>query len=447
MTEDYTTAGKLDSIAGWFVALSAFIAGFVAFGVMYSFGAFFTSMEAEFHASRTATSAFFAATGMLFYFFGSITGRLSDRFGPRRIVLAGAVIMGTGLTLTAAAPRMWTGYLTYGVGAGIGASCAYIPTLALVGGWFTRHRTTALGLAAAGTGCGTLLMPPVAAALIQAHGWRTAYVLFAASSFILLLICACLARPSPLVQRHQMTMELRDIVRSRPFALLYASWVLATTGLIMAMVFLVPFAHDVGRWAGCRLRADLHHWRHEHSRTRRDWFHQPEGRSGAALQIVGANNGGELPVVAAFQRLWLAGRLRRDVRIWLRGADRADARGIDRVFRPRESWHDAGRVFHRLRYFSRMRTAGRRLDHRLDRQLSMGRCIRARNGRSGLHRGRTITARTLGCCFDALIPAFMCLGALGWEHVGRICDHGRTSFDRAVLFSLRFRLWRLSVQF
>jgi MFS family permease len=245
MTEDYTAAGKMDSLAGWLVALSAFIAGFVAFGVMYSFGAFFTSMEAEFHTSRTATSAFFAATGMLFYFFGSIAGRLGDRFGPRRIILAGAVIMGTGLTLTAAAPRMWTGYLTYSVGAGIGAACAYIPTLALVGGWFTRYRTMALGLAAAGTGCGTLLMPPVAAALIQAQGWRTAYALFAASSFVLLLICAGLARPSPLAREHQ-TMELRDVVRSRPFALLYASWLLATTGLTMAMVFLVPFAHDVG---------------------------------------------------------------------------------------------------------------------------------------------------------------------------------------------------------
>jgi MFS family permease len=245
MTEDYTAVSKLDSLGGWLVALSAFIAGFVAFGVMYSFGAFFTSMEAEFHTSRAATSAFFAATGMLFYFFGSIAGRLSDRFGPRRIVVAGAVIMGSGLTLTAAAPQMWTGYLTYGVGAGIGAACAYIPTLALVGGWFTRHRTMALGLAAAGTGCGTLLMPPVAAALIQAHGWRTAYALFAIGSFILLLICAGLARPSPLAQGHQ-TMVLRDVVRSRPFVLLYASWVLATTALIMAMVFLVPFAHDVG---------------------------------------------------------------------------------------------------------------------------------------------------------------------------------------------------------
>lgn len=232
-------------MAGWLAALSAFIAGFVAFGVMYSFGVFFTSMEAEFHASRTATSAFFAITGMLFYVFGSVTGRLSDRFGPRPVVSMGAVIMGAGLALTAAAPRMWAGYLTYGVGVGAGASCAYVPTLALVGGWFIRHRTTALGLAAAGTGCGTLLMPPVAAVLIQAHGWRTAYVLFGAGSFVLLLLCAGLARPPPLARGNQAT-KLRHVVRSRPFVLLYASWVLATTGLTMAMVFLPSFAHASG---------------------------------------------------------------------------------------------------------------------------------------------------------------------------------------------------------
>jgi MFS family permease len=245
MTQHHLVAHAPDSGAGWLVVLSAFIAGFVVFGVMYSFGVFFTPMEAEFHASRTGISVFFAITGMLFYFFGSITGRLSDRFGPQRIVAAGAVIMGAGLTLTAAAPRMWIGYLAYGAGAGIGASCAYIPTLALVGGWFTRHRTTALGLAAAGTGCGTLLMPPVAAVLIQAYGWRTTYALFGAGSFVLLLLCARFARPSPLAQVGQAT-SLRCVVWSRPFALLYASWVLATTGLVTSMVFLSPFALATG---------------------------------------------------------------------------------------------------------------------------------------------------------------------------------------------------------
>ncbi|WIM13019.1 MFS transporter [Enhydrobacter sp.] len=245
MTQAQVSADAADSFVGWLAALSAFIAGFVVFGVMYSFGVFFTPMETEFHASRTATSVFFALTSMLFYFFGSVTGRLSDRFGPRRIVLAGAVIMGVGLALTAAAPRMWIGYLTYGAGAGVGASCVYIPTLALVGGWFIRHRTTALGLAAAGTGCGTLLIPPVAAVLIQAHGWRTTYVLFGAGSFMLLLLCAGLARQPPLGQTSRTT-KLIGVVRSRPFTLLYASWVLATTGLVVSMVFLPPFAHATG---------------------------------------------------------------------------------------------------------------------------------------------------------------------------------------------------------
>lgn len=244
-TQDRAVADAPDSLAGWLAALSAFIAGFVGLGVMYTFGVFFTPMEAEFHTSRTATSVFFAITGMLFYLFGSVAGRLSDRFGARPIVLVGAIIMGAGLALTAAAPQMWTGYLTYGVGVGIGAACAYIPTLALVGGWFIRYRTMALGLAAAGTGCGTLLLPPLAAVLIEAHGWRTAYAWFAAGSFLLLLACAALAHRPPLGRTGQMT-ALRHVVRSRQFVLLYTSWVLATTGLVAAMVFLPPFANAAG---------------------------------------------------------------------------------------------------------------------------------------------------------------------------------------------------------
>lgn len=245
MTQHRAAADAPDSLAAWLAAGSAFIAGFVAFGVMYSFGVFFTPMEAEFHASRAATSVFFAITGALFYSFGSVAGRLSDSLGPRRIIAAGAVIMGSGLAGMAVVPQMWAGYLTYGAGVGIGAACAYIPTLALVGRWFMRHRTTALGLAATGTGFGTLLIPPLAALLIQALGWRTAYASFGAGSFVLLLLCAGLARRPPLGRETQRT-KLRHVMRSRPFALLYVSWVLATTGLVASMVFLPPFAHATG---------------------------------------------------------------------------------------------------------------------------------------------------------------------------------------------------------
>ena len=78
--------------------------------------------------------------------------------------------------MTALIDRIWIGYLTYGIGVGVGAACAYVPTLAAVGGWFVRRRNTALGLAAAGTGCGMLIVPPLAAVLIDNIGWRMADV-------------------------------------------------------------------------------------------------------------------------------------------------------------------------------------------------------------------------------------------------------------------------------
>ncbi|MEO9190454.1 MAG: hypothetical protein ABI224_10720 [Acetobacteraceae bacterium] len=81
-------------------------------------------LETEFHASRAATSAFFSITGFLFYMIGPITGHLSDRLGPRVMVGLGAAIMGGSLVLTAFIGQLWVGYLTYGIGLGVGAACA-----------------------------------------------------------------------------------------------------------------------------------------------------------------------------------------------------------------------------------------------------------------------------------------------------------------------------------
>jgi len=83
----------------------------------------------------------------------------------------GAAEMGGGLILTGFIGQMWEGYLTYGVGVGIGAARAYMPTLAVLGGWFVRQRNTAFGTAAAGSGCGMLTVPPMSAALIDWCGW------------------------------------------------------------------------------------------------------------------------------------------------------------------------------------------------------------------------------------------------------------------------------------
>ena len=242
-----TITADLDSPRAWLTVMSAFAASFIVFGVIYSFGVFLKPMAAEFHVGAVGSSAFFSITAALFYSSGALAGCLADRFAPRVIVAVGAAILGSGLCLTAAADRIWLCYLAYGIGVGIGGACCYMPSLAIVGGWFIRRRNTALGVAAAGTGCGTMVFPPLAAELIQRYGWRTTNIIFGIAAGVVLLGCAVVVASPPIARstgdsRH----PLKTIFGSRPFVMLYLSWVLATTALFVPFVFLPGFARDHG---------------------------------------------------------------------------------------------------------------------------------------------------------------------------------------------------------
>jgi MFS family permease len=253
-----STAGRPDSAQAWVMVLVAFVVGFVVFGTLYSFGAFFGPMAAEFQASRTAVSAFFSITGLIFYLAGSAAGHFGDRLGPVVMVGVGAVVMGGGLILTGLIDQMWQGYLTYGVGVGIGAACAYMPSLAILGGWFVRQRNAAFGTAAAGTGCGMLVIPPASALLIGRFGWRTTSVIVGAGCAVLLVLAAVLVRSPPLIADSPKR-PVGGTVRSFDFLMLYASWVLATTALFVPFVLLPDYAsvHGASGLAGSMLLAVL----------------------------------------------------------------------------------------------------------------------------------------------------------------------------------------------
>lgn len=236
---------QIDSPRAWLVVAAAFIVGFVVFGILYSFGAYLEPMRLAFGASRTAVSSLFSATGLVFYFAGPFAGHWGDRLGPRPMALAGAVVLAGGLALAGTAGSLGLAFTAYAIGAGIGCALAYAPSLAVVGGWFDAKRHAALGVAAAGTGCGTLVLPPLAAALIDTFGWRTAFPLLGLLCGALLLIAAALVSPPP-VRAAQAGRKLGDVVRSRPFLLLYASWVCATTALFVPFVFLPVHAAQLG---------------------------------------------------------------------------------------------------------------------------------------------------------------------------------------------------------
>jgi MFS family permease len=225
---------------------AAFAATFTVFGIAYSFGAFFSSMAEEFGASRGATSAIFSITAFLYFFLGLWSGRASDRFGPRPVLLVGAIAMGSGLALTSRIDRIETGYVTYGLGVGIGVACVYVPMVAAVSGWFERYRAMALGIAVSGIGLGTLAVAPLAAALIERFGWRTTYLLFGAGAATVLALCALVARRPPVPAAAPVSLRLGDVVRTRAFVSLYGANLLMSLALFVPFVFLPGFAEAHG---------------------------------------------------------------------------------------------------------------------------------------------------------------------------------------------------------
>jgi MFS family permease len=228
----------------WAVVGAAFVSMFTVFGVAYSFGAFFQPMAREFQAGSGATSAVFAITAFCYFTLGAISGAVADRLGPRRVLLFGALVMGSGLVLTAISPSIWVGYLTYGLGVGIGTACGYVPMVAAVGGWFDRRRALAIGIAVTGIGVGTLAAAPLAEVLILRFGWRVTYAVFGVASFLLLAGCAGLARRPP--ASSQAPLRLGRAVRTREFATIYATGLLTGFSLFMAFVHLVPYATSRG---------------------------------------------------------------------------------------------------------------------------------------------------------------------------------------------------------
>ena len=237
----------LDSAAGWAVVGATFLSTFTVFGVAYSFGSFFGPMADEFGSPRSAIALFFSITTFLYFGLGVVTGRIGDRIGPRPVLLFGAVCLVAGLLATSRVESLWVGYLTYGIGVGIGVACAYVPMVATVGLWFVRRRTAALGVAVAGIGVGTLVVAPIAEALIERRGWRDTYVIMAVAAAVLLGLAALGARHPPGHGSGGDVVPLGQVIRgSRAFGLLYLSSVALVFALFIPFVFLGDYLTERG---------------------------------------------------------------------------------------------------------------------------------------------------------------------------------------------------------
>ena len=106
--------------------------------------------------------------------FGFLAGWFVDRFGPRRLMLAGILMAGGALVGLGTVSTLGFFYLFYVFNA-LGYVCGGpLPNQVLLSRWFDRNRGKAMGFAYLGIGVGGAIVPLLAHALTQRFGWQAA---------------------------------------------------------------------------------------------------------------------------------------------------------------------------------------------------------------------------------------------------------------------------------
>ncbi len=255
--------GKLDR--GWGVVAAAFWVIAITSGSFYSYGVFFKPMAAEFGWSRQLTSGVMGLACLIYVVALPFVGHLADRKGPRLVMAASTGLLGLGYVLGAYVESALQLYLFVGVLGGLSYPGLLPVPVAVVSRWFEASRGLALGIALAGVGVGTLVMPALIALLVDAHGWRVAFLVL---GFAVCLTCVppCVlamrdpeaGSAPPLGKRETGAPEtaprtgivadlsIREALETRVFWLLFAQYGLCITVLGMVMIHIVPYLTDMG---------------------------------------------------------------------------------------------------------------------------------------------------------------------------------------------------------
>ncbi len=187
----------------WVIVAAGGLLGCVAVGAMFSLPVFLRPMSQDTGWSITGISAAMTIGFLAMAVASLVWGGLSDRFGPRPVVLAGSIVLAASLALASRAGSLVAFQLLFGVLVGAATAAVFAPMMACVTGWFETQRGLAVSLVSAGMGMAPMTMSPLAAWLVTAYDWRVAMQIIAGIAAVLMIPAALLVRRPPALEGAQ----------------------------------------------------------------------------------------------------------------------------------------------------------------------------------------------------------------------------------------------------
>ena len=239
------------------VLVLCFAFNFIGRGVGDTYMVFLLPLENEFGWHRSQTTGVYSALMITSGLAAPLGGMVFERWGPRVLYAGGLSLLGTGYFLASKVTALWQFYGCISLLGGLGiAAIGMVPAAALISRWFERRLSTAIGIAYAGFGCGSLLIVPLAQTLIDADGWRHAYQVIGATLLVLLPLSVAMpwntiraGLPSLVVPRQRVAAgagPVRAALRERTFWRLVQVMFFTAVGMYLIVVQSVAYLVDVG---------------------------------------------------------------------------------------------------------------------------------------------------------------------------------------------------------
>ena len=191
--DQYSEAQPPDGGWGWVVVFASFFVNLIADGITFSFGVIYVEFLNYFGEGKGKTAwigSLFMAMPLLS---GPVASFLTDRYGCRKVTIAGSILACLGFVMSAFSTSMEMLFLTFGVLAGFGLSLCYVAAVVIVAYYFDKRRSFATGLSVCGSGIGTFLFAPLTQKLLEYYGWRGT-TLILAGFFLNMMVCGMLMR-------------------------------------------------------------------------------------------------------------------------------------------------------------------------------------------------------------------------------------------------------------
>ncbi|CAL8284971.1 unnamed protein product [Merluccius merluccius] len=181
---------------GWVIVACCFIVTVCTRAITRCISIFFVEFQAHFGGDYSGTAWIHSLVDCTTMLCAPLGSAIATRWSSRVSVVLGGLLSSSGLLLSSFCSSLEGLYLTLGILTGVGFALCYTPAIATVGGYFSRRKALAYGIAMSGSGIGTFLLAPVVQLLIDYYSWRGALLIL--SAFVAnLCVCGALLRPIP----------------------------------------------------------------------------------------------------------------------------------------------------------------------------------------------------------------------------------------------------------